>query len=165
MALPDKIRQNRSMKIHCLIRSQFLPITPDVAWAFFSNPANLALLTPEWVNYRDESYEQAKQVYPGMVLMHRIQPYGLFPCQWVSVITHAQEPGYFIDEQKTGPFAFWQHKHAIQPVEGGVEIRDVIHYALPFGFIGNIGAFFVRLQIERLFDYREQMLTDFFGNA
>lgn len=164
MALLVKIGQNSIMKIHCLIRSQFLPIAPDVAWAFFSNPANLALLTPDWVNYRDESYEQAKQVYPGMVLVHRIQPYGLIPTRWVSVITHAQEPGYFIDEQKTGPFSFWQHKHAVQPVENGVEIRDVIHYALPFGFLGNLGAFFVRLQIERLFDYRERMLNDFFGS-
>lgn len=151
------------MKIYCLIRAQFLPITPDVAWAFFSNPANLALLTPPWVRFQDESYEQAKQIYPGMVLIHKIRPYGLLPCRWVSVITHSQEPGYFIDEQKTGPFAFWQHKHAIQPVEGGVEIRDVIHYALPFGPLGGLANFFVRIQMERLFDYREKMLTDFFG--
>jgi ligand-binding SRPBCC domain-containing protein len=155
--------QNKGMKIHCLIRSQFLPIPQDVAWAFFSNPSNLPLLTPPWVHFKDESYEQARQIYPGMVLLHKIQPYGLIPSSWVSIITHAQAPDYFIDEQQKGPFSFWHHKHTIDPVEGGVEVRDTIHYALPFGLFGEVGNFFVRTQMERVFDYRERMLIEFFG--
>ncbi len=163
LALSLKIRQNRGMKIHCLIRTQFLPITQDVAWAFFANPTHLAQLSPPWMHFQDESYERSRHIYPGMVLIHRVRPHGLFPCRWVSVISHQQEPDYFIDEQKTGPFKFWQHKHLIVPVEGGVEVRDTLHYALAGGIFGEIGAFFVRAQLERVFDYREQMLEEFFG--
>lgn len=152
------------MKIYHLVRSQKLPITQDVAWAFFSNPANLLELTPDWAKMTDESPEKFKSIFTGMVQVLGIQlPLGI-PGTWVAVITHVDAPNYFIDEQKAGPFQFWHHRHQIIPINGGVEVRDTLHYAIPFGIFGHIAHnLFVRNQLQELFDYRSQMLEEFFG--
>ena len=164
LALPHKKLDNRDMKIYHLVRSQKLPITQDVAWAFFANPANLLQLTPPSVKMSDESAEKPKQIYPGLLQILRMQlPLG-FPATWVAMITHVEEPDYFIDVQQSGPFKFWHHRHQIIPIEGGVEIRDTIHYAMPFGFWGEVAHnLFVRNQLQELFDYRNHVLEDFFG--
>jgi ligand-binding SRPBCC domain-containing protein len=152
------------MKIYHLVRSQKLPIAQDVAWAFFSNPANLLELTPEWAKMTDESPEKFKTLFTGMVQLLGVKLPGGIPSQWVAVITHVEAPHYFVDEQKSGPFKFWHHRHQILPVEGGVEVRDTLHYAMPFGFVGHIvHNLIVRNQLQELFDYRAKMLEDFFG--
>ncbi len=163
LALSRKIRQNREMKVYCLIRSQTLPIPLDVAWAFFANPANVGQITPEWVHLRDESYELCREIYPGLLRIYQLKPFGLLKYRWVSEITHVEPMAYFVETQKLGPFALWQHKLLMEAVSNGVEIRDVIHYALPGGLGGDLAALLVRSQLERVWDYREQMLDEFFG--
>lgn len=152
------------MKIYHLVRSQKLPITQDVAWAFFANPANLQQLTPDWAKMTDDSPEKFKSIFTGMIQTLSIKmPLGL-PGRWIAAITHVDAPHYFIDEQKIGPFKFWHHRHQITPIENGVEVRDTIYYALPFGIFGNMAhSLFVRNQLHELFDYRAHVLEDFFG--
>jgi ligand-binding SRPBCC domain-containing protein len=152
------------MKIYHYSRSQKLPITQDVAWAFFSNPANLLQLTPAWAQMTDESPEKFKTIFTGMIQLLKIKlPLGI-PGQWLATITHVEAPHYFIDEQKAGPFRFWQHRHQIVPIAGGVEVLDTIYYAIPFGVFGEIAhKLFVRNQLHELFDYRAHALEDFFG--
>lgn len=152
------------MKIYHLQRSQQLPITQDIAWAFFSNPANLTQLTPSWAHMTDISPERSHSIYTGMVQVLEIKLLGFIPCQWVSVITHIDAPHSFVDEQKIGPFVLWHHRHLIVPIQEGVEVRDTVHYALPVGVFGTAAhRFFVRKQLHALFDYRARMLTEFFG--
>ena len=164
LAPKGKKSENRNMRIYHLVRSQKLPITQDVAWAFFANPANLLQLTPPWAKMSDESPDKPKQIYPGQLqILHLQLPMGL-PGHWLAMITHVEEPDYFIDVQQSGPFRFWHHRHQIIPIEGGVEVRDTIHYAMPFGFLGDMAHnLFVRNQLQELFDYRHHVLEDFFG--
>lgn len=154
------------MKIYYLERKQMLPITQDVAWAFFSNPANLAQLTPSDAGMRDESFVCPKRIHAGMIQIFTIKLLGLFPSRWVAEITNVDAPNAFVDQQKHGPFAFWHHRHSIIPVPGGVEILDSVHYAMPFGLLGGLVHWlFVQRQLERLFNYREKMLEEFFGES
>ena len=158
----------RSMKIHTLTRSQWLPIPLDVAWAFFSNPANLSTITPPWLGL-DVTCDLPKMIYPGMLATYTIQvipiPFLKSACvPWVTEITHLRELEYFIDEQRFGPYRFWQHQHHFSAVDGGVEIKDRVTYALPVGVFGQIAhGFFVRRQLEEVFNYRERALKEFFG--
>jgi ligand-binding SRPBCC domain-containing protein len=155
-----------AMKMHHLTRSQLLPIPQDVAWAFFANPANLLLLTPPWMYLRDESLEHPKVAYSGLIQIHRVKLLGLFPVQWVSEMTHIDAPSRFVDEQKSGPFAFWHHTHQLLPTKGGVIVKDIVYYALRGGLVGQLAhAMFVRPQLERLFNYRAKMLEEFFGES
>lgn len=71
---------------------------------------------------------------------------------------------YFIDEQRFGPYALWHHKHFIKPIEGGIEMEDLIDYKLPFGFLGQLAHVpIVKKQLEFIFRYRGQQLLQLFG--
>lgn len=152
------------MDLYHFCRVQRLPITQDVAWAFFANPANLPLITPPSYKMRDVSPMVTKEVYAGYVYVLRMKAMGFVPVQWLGEITHVDAPRMFIDQQRMGPFRYWHHEHTITPIEGGVEVRDSVHYMLPVGIFGKIGnALFFRRQMDEMFDYRERMLEDFFG--
>lgn len=151
------------MKIHHLMRRQRLPISQDVAWAFFSNPASLMQITPPWLRMTDESYERPKLVYAGLIQVYRARVLGFVPVRWVAEITHVDAPNSFIDEQKAGPFAFWKHEHRLTPIETGMEVMDIVHYGLPVGGFGRAAhSLFVRRQLDAMFDYRARMLREFF---
>ena len=43
---------------------------------------------------------------------------------------------------------------------------DLIHYALPFGFLGRmVHAAIVKNQLNAIFDYRREVLSDKFGGS
>jgi ligand-binding SRPBCC domain-containing protein len=154
------------MHVYYLSRTQYLPISQDVAWAFFSNPANLLQLSPSWMKMRDETVQPAKSIYPGMVQILHISQNGLPSSRWVSEITHIDAPNSFIDEQKQGTFAYWHHRHNLEPTAHGVMIHDAVYYAMPFGLLGRLIHFLVvRRRLEALFNYRADMLTEFFGEV
>ena len=67
-------------------------------------------------------------------------------------ITHVSQEQFFVDEQRYGPYSFWHHQHRFKPVEGGVEMTDVVHYKLPLGFLGGLAnGVFVRNQLNQIF--------------
>ena len=96
------------MKTYCIRRHQTLPTDLDQAWRFFSDPANLSLITPPWLNFTITS-GVPDAIYPGLIISYRIRPIGGVAVPWVSEITHVQAPHYFVDEQRSGPYRFWHH--------------------------------------------------------
>ena len=49
-------------------------------------------------------------------------------------VTAFEPPGYFVDEQVSGPFRRWRHEHHFEPDgHGGTVMRDVIEFAAPLG--------------------------------
>ncbi len=152
------------MKLHRLERSQFLPVTLTEAWAFFCDPRNLPLITPPALGFRI-TCEATQRMYAGMILTYRISPFPFWKTDWVTEITHIDEPHLFIDEQRLGPYAFWHHQHHFRETSAGTEMRDVVHYALPFGPFGRIGAPVVARQLRKIFDFRSEYLLNRFGGG
>ena len=52
-------------------------------------------------------------------------------------IKNVKEKEYFIGEQTSGFFDFWNHLHKFTPIENGVIVEDVISYKNPFGLFGK----------------------------
>lgn len=151
------------MRLHRLYRRQGLPIPPERAWAFFSDPANLAAITPPWLGFRITS-ELPPAIYPGLIVTYRVRPFGRFAVRWVTEITQAHPPVFFVDAQRIGPYRFWHHQHRFTPIEGGVLMEDTVHYALPCGPIGELlHRPLVRPRLEAIFDYRCRVLAERFG--
>jgi ligand-binding SRPBCC domain-containing protein len=151
------------VRILCLRYRQRLPVSLDAAWSFFSNPANLAAITPPWLDFRVTS-EIPPEIYPGMIVTYRIRPLPGVCLSWVSEITHLEKPRFFIDEQRFGPYRFWHHQHHFSAVQGGVEIFDLVHYALPFSPLGNFfQPWMVGPRLEKIFSFRRQALEERFG--
>jgi ligand-binding SRPBCC domain-containing protein len=152
------------MKVNHITCSLKLPITSDVAWAFFANPVNLEQLTPPGIGFLNQSHDRPKQIYPGLLQIYRFKLFGLIPVGWLAEIVHVDTPYSFIDEQKRGPFAFWQHRHVITAIPEGVEVSDTVQYVMPFGPVGQIiHDLFLKHELARMFQYRAQMLEEFFG--
>ena len=152
------------MKIYRIDETQVLPITLEQAWEFFSNPGNLQDITPEWLNFEITSPVDA--MYPGQIITYRIKPILNIPTTWVTEIAQVREPYFFIDEQRFGPYRFWHHQHHFKAVEAGVEVRDVVHYGLPLGPIGQLtNRLLVGKRLHHVFAYRKQALIARFGEA
>ncbi|OOQ58649.1 SRPBCC family protein [Mucilaginibacter pedocola] len=153
------------MKTYVLKLTQNLPISLDEAWDFFSSPHNLARITPPEMNFIVTSvYNGDAKMYPGMIITYKVSPVLGIPLRWMTEITHVQEGKYFVDEQRFGPYALWHHQHHFKEIPGGVEMTDLLHYAIPFGPIGRLtNAVMVGKKVRKVFEFRKKAVKDIFG--
>ena len=151
------------MRPSALREVQRLPISLPEAWSFFSDPRNLPRITPPSLGLEVTS-DLPGVMYPGMIITYRVRLIPWVSVGWVTEITHVREPVLFVDEQRFGPYRFWHHEHHFREVEGGVEMEDIVHYALPLGTIGRVfGGPLVRRRLERIFSFRRRFLVREFG--
>lgn len=147
-----------------LIRKQELPITLEKAWAFFSSPANLKLITPSYMGFDITSGNGKKKIYPGMIISYKVKPVLNIPMTWVTEITHVSEMNYFIDNQKSGPYKYWHHQHHFKETDNGTEMTDILNYASPFGILGDwMEYLYITGRINEIFNYREKKLKKVFA--
>lgn len=153
------------MKLYKIHTRQKLPISLEEAWDFLSDPANLKVITPDHMGFEITSGADRK-MYPGQIIQYIVKPFPWIATKWVTEITHVAPGKYFVDEQRFGPYALWHHKHFITPVEGGVEMEDIVDYKLPFGILGQFMHWLVvKKQLKTIFDYRKERLTELFGTV
>ena len=151
------------MKIYTFHKKQLLPITVDEAWEFLSNPANLKIITPDSMSFNIIGGVD-RPMYAGQIIQYIVTPILGIKTTWVTEITHVVDKEYFVDEQRFGPYALWHHKHFIKPIEGGVEMEDIIDYKVPFGWLGEIvQPFLVKPKLNEIFNYRKEKLEELFG--
>lgn len=153
------------MAVYTLIRVQQLPVSPEEAWAFFSGPGNLKEITPAYMGFHIHSDPAfLSKMYPGQMIAYTVQPVLGIPLFWLTEITHVEEGVFFVDEQRSGPYALWHHQHHFRAVPGGVEMTDLVHYKLPLGCLGRLAhRLFVRRQLEEIFEFRRRTLEKRFG--
>ncbi|HEY0656645.1 MAG TPA: SRPBCC family protein [Chryseosolibacter sp.] len=154
------------MKIYQLKRTQFLPISLEQAWDFFATPKNLAVITPPSMKFQILSQSGADKMYAGQIIRYKVSVKPWLKVNWVTEITHVNEPFYFVDDQVSGPYSLWHHQHHFKEVAGGVEMTDELHYAIPFGLLGRlVNALFVAREVNTIFDYRFNILKTHFNQA
>lgn len=152
------------MRIHRIHSRQRLATTQDEAWDFFATPSNLPAITPAWLNFQITS-DVPPELSEGLAITYRITPLLNIPVSWLTVIVSIDAPMVFVDEQRAGPYQLWHHRHEFEAVEGGVEVRDIVHYALPFDpFSRPLHDLIVRRQLESIFHHRYGALVDRFGS-
>ncbi|MEZ4586864.1 MAG: SRPBCC family protein [Gemmatimonadales bacterium] len=150
------------MSDHVLERRQLVPGQIERVFEFFEDPYNLERITPPWLRFEVREASDAR-VREGTRIRYRLSWQGI-PMRWESVITDYRDNREFVDEMTTGPYARWHHRHLFTPVEGGVEMRDVVSYRLPLGPIGALAhSLVVRRQLDAIFDYRRRAVAEVFG--
>jgi ligand-binding SRPBCC domain-containing protein len=154
------------MKLYKLKAKQFLPISKYQAWEFFSSPRNLALITPERLNFQILSMSGNGDLYEGQIIRYRITVLPFIRMLWETEITQVVPLNSFTDVQRKGPYAYWSHKHIFVEVEGGVEMTDELEYAIPLGLLGRVVNFlFVGREVKSIFNYRFHVLKEQFSTA
>ena len=153
------------MAAHTLRITQNIPVSPEKAWEFFRNPANLQAITPGNMGFNIISLHHGEQMYPGQLIEYRVSPVLGIPLYWMTEITHVRDQAYFVDEQRFGPYRFWHHQHHFKPIPGGVEMTDIVHYKLKGGFLGRLlNRLFVRKKLTQIFQYRFDKTQELFGS-
>jgi ligand-binding SRPBCC domain-containing protein len=153
-------------KVYSLKTIQQLPITLEQAWDFFSSPANLKEITPDNLGFKIISQHHGDKMYAGQVIEYTVSPVLGIPMYWMTEITHVEDKKYFVDEQRFGPYSMWHHQHHFKANANGVEMTDIVHYKLPFWFLGDIAnMLFVNQQLKSIFDYRFKIVEKKFGTA
>ncbi len=151
------------MAFYQLTKKQFVPASIDEVWDFISSPKNLKEITPEYMGFDITSENLPEKMYAGMIISYKVRPLMRIPMTWVTEIPHVVDKQYFVDEQRSGPYAFWHHQHLIEPYENGVMMTDIVSYKPPLGFLGSIAnALMIRKQLEGIFAYREKALKERF---
>jgi ligand-binding SRPBCC domain-containing protein len=153
------------VKTYVLKTEQKIPIPLDEAWDFFSSPLNLAKITPPEMSFVVTSdYAADAKIYTGMIITYKISPLLGIKMNWMTEITHVADKQYFVDEQRFGPYAMWHHQHHFKEIKGGVQMNDILHYAIPYGFIGTITKkVFVGKEVNKIFAFREKAIEEIFG--
>lgn len=148
-----------------LRKTQNIPIPVPEAWDFFSKPDNLAKITPEYMNFKILSKSDAGEMYPGMFVTYTVSPFFHLSLNWATEITQIKEHKYFIDNQIRGPYKIWHHEHHFKAIDGGTEMRDILFYDVPYGFLGRmVHKLFIRKRVEEIFEFREHKVKELFGS-
>jgi ligand-binding SRPBCC domain-containing protein len=160
---------------------QLLPYSPEIVFAFFANPENLPRLMPNWQCARiEEATIKAPPPRPAtarligsvaagagtrLTMSFRPFPYAPFRLPWEAEIAEFVWNDHFCDHQLRGPFAYWNHCHAIVPqtstdasgvARPGSLLQDAVEYEVPFGMLGRIARrLFIKRQLEATFAYRK----------
>jgi len=151
------------MKIYALERKVILGGDLEEVWDFFSTPLNLNEITPADMSFEILSDLEGKKMYPGMVIHYKVRPFMNIPLHWTTEITHCKEGEFFVDEQRFGPYAFWHHQHHFKQLDHGVEMTDIVNYAIGFGPIGRIAnAIYVEKRLNEIFDFRNEVVKTLF---
>lgn len=152
------------MPAYSIKRVQKIPISPEEAWEFFSNPLNLQVITPGDMRFQIISKHHGDKIYAGQLIEYRIKPFLGIPFYWMTEIAQVKDKEYFIDVQLHGPYKLWHHRHYFKKIPGGVEMTDLIHYKNRMWILGRIAnALFVRKKLEKIFDYRYKRIEELFG--
>ena len=140
------------------VRSTRLPVPRSEAFAWHERPGAFERLTPPFMPTEVES--GAETIEEGAEAVLRLLP-GAGPRspRWRARHVLHDPPREFVDEQVSGPFAEWVHRHRFE--EDGEDrsvLTDDVSYRLPAGTLGTVAAGeAVRRRLDRMFAYRHRV--------
>lgn len=149
------------MAIHTLDTELLVPQAREDLFPFFGDAFNLERITPPELRFRILTPGPIYMA-EGALIEYRLRLWGM-PFRWRTRISRWTPPDCFVDEQISGPFALWVHRHDFVQTEGGTLIRDHVDYALPLAPVGEVIHPLMRGQLRRIFRYRQEVLHGLFG--
>jgi ligand-binding SRPBCC domain-containing protein len=153
-------------KVYSIKTVQTIPVTLHQAWDYFSRPDNLREITPTALGFVVISKHHGERMYAGQIIEYTVKPLFGIPLYWMTEITHVVEGKYFVDEQRFGPYSLWHHQHHFKEVPQGVEMTDIVHYKVPYWFLGDIAnTLIVRQQLMKIFEFRYKTVENKFGKG
>ena len=145
------------MKIYELNITQRIDAPLEKVFDFFSNPENLAEITPSKLGFNILTPSPIV-MEKGTLIDYTIKLFGI-PIRWRTLITSYNPPKKFVDEQLKGPYSFWHHTHTFEAIDQGVEMKDIVRYSIPFGVLGRLLHFlWIKNDLKKIFNHRKKVI-------
>ncbi|MCB1025313.1 MAG: SRPBCC family protein [Acidobacteria bacterium] len=149
------------MAEHILKRKLHLSVPRPQAFEFFADAQKLQDICPPELNFNIIT-PLPIDIQKDTLIDYKLHLRGI-PIRWQTLISRWDPPNLFVDESLRGPYKQWIHTHTFTETEdGGTDIEDEVRYRLPFEPFGEIGLWFVKRELDYIFDYREKVITEYF---
>lgn len=147
------------MSEHILTRSLTLDLPRKKVFDFFADAENLERITPPELEFKIIT-EQPFDIKQGSLIDYKLKMRGI-PLTWRTLISVWNPPYQFVDEALKSPYRQWIHKHTFTELESNKTlIEDQVKYRLPFEPFGDLGHWFVRCELEYIFDFRQKAVAE-----
>jgi len=130
------------------VKSSLINAPVSEVFAFHEREDALPLLSPAFPPMRIVS--RSGGIRAGATVVLKIGP-----ITWIARHTAFEQDRLFVDEQVSGPFAIWVHRHEFADEGGQCRLTDRLTFALPGGPVVN--AFFgwaVAIGLRQMFSHR-----------
>ena len=152
------------MAEHILTRELILDLPREKVFGFFADAANLERITPPELNFHIVT-PQPFDLKKGALIDYQLKLRG-FPLNWRTVISTWNPPHEFVDEALKSPYKQWIHRHTFTELdENKTLIKDEVRYRLPLEPLGDIAHFFVRKELNYIFDFRQKTVKEILKNG
>ena len=150
------------MSTQRFIKQSEVAASPEAVFAWHELPDAVERLTPPWEHA--EVVEKSGGLQVGAKVVFKVYV-GPFWRTWEAEHIEYDPPHLFVDVQRRGPFAYWLHRHRFELTPRGTTLMtDEVEYALPLGWLGElVGGSFARKKLQRMFDYRHQVVAEQFA--
>ncbi len=146
------------MAEHILTRSLTLDLPRREVFDFFADAGNLERITPPELNFKIIN-EQPFDIKEGTLIDYKLKMRGI-PLTWRTLISNWNPPFRFVDEALKSPYKQWIHKHTFTELEPDKTlIEDEVRYRLPLEPLGDLGHWFVRRELDYIFDFRQKAVA------
>lgn len=160
---PDTVVKTPATEImeemYRLTTTTTFPLPREEVFKFFSAAENLEKITPASLQFRILTPGPIT-MREGLLIDYRIKIQGI-PAKWRTRISQWNPPHDFIDEQITGPYHTWIHRHSFTETAQGTEMQDQVDYRLPLEPIGRLAHPIIRFQLKRIFAHRTRIIPQY----
>jgi len=130
------------------VKSSLLDASASKVFAFHECDDALTLLSPAFPPLRVISRSGGIRTGARVVLK-------IGPITWVARHTEFEQDTLFVDEQVSGPFALWIHRHEFQDEGGRCRLTDRLTFELPGGpMVNALFGWAVRIGLRQMFTHR-----------
>jgi len=147
------------MAEHILTRKLILCLPIEKVFDFFADALNLERITPPELNFHIIT-PQPINLQKGTLIDYQLKLRG-FPVKWRTEISEWNPPVSFTDKALKSPYQQWIHRHTFTEIEKDKTlIEDEVKYRLPFEPFGDLAHWFVRRELDYIFDFRQKIVLD-----
>jgi len=142
-------------------KSTYIKCQINELFDFHLDSQNLTKITP--TNIKVKLLTPDFKAQEGEIL-RLISIKNFIPISWVVKIEKLNKPNILVDKAVKSPFKYWEHQHIFIDHGNFCELKDVVIYEMPFGFIGKLLNPLIHKDLNSIFDFRHKITKQILEN-